>query len=286
SRTALWTESASPLPRPPPGEYSNFDALQTIHDHPALFEVSTPIKIDVFESLLVDHPNQPFVCSVCTGLREGFWPFADTHPLEWPRTHDNSDRPPKTDAEREFFYAQIEREVKVGCYSKLFGPDLLPGMYNMPIHAVPKPGTDKHRLVTDHSTRKYALNSMVSHEDIAGVTLNNVQDLANGLRDFRHQSPRAILNHWKDDVSEAYRHMPMHPLWQVKQIVSFQGKRYIDRQNAFGGRASQRIYHMFMSLVIWIAIFKILIHFLYIYVHDSFSFKDKHNLELYARVTA
>jgi hypothetical protein len=96
SRTALWTESASPLPRPPLGEFSNLDALQTIHDHPALFEVSTPIKIDTFESLLVDHPNQPFVRLVCTGLREGFWPFADTHPLEWPRTHDNSDRPPKT----------------------------------------------------------------------------------------------------------------------------------------------------------------------------------------------
>lgn len=37
-----------------------------------------------------------------------------------------------------------------------------------------------------------------------------------------------------------------------------------------------------MSLVIWIAIFKILVHFLYIYVDDSFSFEDKHSLELYA----
>ncbi|KAG2148201.1 uncharacterized protein EDB93DRAFT_1085024 [Suillus bovinus] len=37
-----------------------------------------------------------------------------------------------------------------------------------------------------------------------------------------------------------------------------------------------------MALVIWIAIFKILIHFLYIYINDSFSFKDKHSLELYS----
>ncbi|KAG2143460.1 uncharacterized protein EDB93DRAFT_1252064 [Suillus bovinus] len=36
-----------------------------------------------------------------------------------------------------------------------------------------------------------------------------------------------------------------------------------------------------MSLVIWIAVFKILIHFLYIYVDNSFSFKDKCSLELY-----
>ncbi|KAJ8584037.1 hypothetical protein M405DRAFT_747676, partial [Rhizopogon salebrosus TDB-379] len=37
-----------------------------------------------------------------------------------------------------------------------------------------------------------------------------------------------------------------------------------------------------MSLVIWIAIFKVLICFLYIYVDDSFSFDDKRDLELYA----
>jgi hypothetical protein len=36
-----------------------------------------------------------------------------------------------------------------------------------------------------------------------------------------------------------------------------------------------------MSLVIWIAIFKVLIRFLYIYVDDSFSFEDKRELELY-----
>lgn len=74
----------------------------------------------------------------------------------------------------------------------------------------------------------------------------------------------------------------MHPLWQVKQIVSFQGYCYVDRRNVFGGRASQRIYHAFMLLVIWIVIFKILIHFLYIYVDNSFSFEDTRSLEFYA----
>jgi hypothetical protein len=263
-------------------EFQNRGALDTIQNNPSLFEVSTPIKVDVFEGLLADHPNQPFVQSVCTGLREGFWPFANTHPGDWPSIHDVSDRPPKTDAERLFLKEQVEKEVSVGRYSHSFGPDLLPGMYSMPIHAVPKPGTNKHQLVTDHSAGKFALNNMISHNDIAGVTLDNVHDLANGLRVFRRSRPNAQLNLWKADVSEAYRHMPMHPLWQVKQIVSFQGRRYVDRRNVFGGRASQRIYHAFMSLVIWIAIFKILIHFLYIYVDDSFSFEDKCNLELYA----
>ncbi|KAG1737264.1 hypothetical protein EDB19DRAFT_1637136, partial [Suillus lakei] len=167
SRTALWTETAEPMPRPPSHEFSNVEALNTIKRHPSLFKVSTPIKVDVFESLLVDHPNPDFVRSVCEGLREGFWPFANTHVGEWPLIFDNSDRPPKTQDELMFLQAQIEKEVDIERYSQAFGPDLLPGMYSMPIHAVPKPGTNKHRLVTDHSAGKHALNSMISHDDIA-----------------------------------------------------------------------------------------------------------------------
>ncbi|KAJ8582038.1 DNA/RNA polymerase [Rhizopogon salebrosus TDB-379] len=252
SCTALWTETAEPMPRPPNHEFLNHEAIKTIQSHSSLFKVSTPIKVDVFESLLSDHPNPAFVRSVCTGLREGFWPFADTHVGEWPLVYDNSFRPPKNLAESSFLQSQIDKEVEVGRYSRPFGPDLLPGMYSMPIHAVPKPGTDKHRLVTDHSSGKYTLNAMIPHEDIAGVTLDNVHDLANGLRVFRCLRPYAQLLLWKADVLEAYRQMPMHPLWQVKQIVTFQGKRYV------------------------------LIRFLYIYVDNSFSFQDKRELELYA----
>jgi hypothetical protein len=50
----------------------------TIAKHPDLFKVVTPINVEVFAHLLGDHPNQPFVRSVCDGLRNGFWPWADT----------------------------------------------------------------------------------------------------------------------------------------------------------------------------------------------------------------
>lgn len=40
-------------------------------------KVETPFNVERFENLLVDHPNQLFVRSVMTGLREGFWAFHD-----------------------------------------------------------------------------------------------------------------------------------------------------------------------------------------------------------------
>ena len=155
-------------------------------------------------------------------------------------------------------------------------------MYSMPIHAVPKPGSDKLRLVTNHSASKFALNNMISRDDIAGVTLDNVQDLANALRLYRENGGETDdLIVWKADVSEAYRHIPMHPLWQIKQVVSFEGACYIDWRNVFGGRALQRIFHAFMSLVTWIAVVKLLLTFLRIYVDDSFSFQKRHQLSWY-----
>ena len=266
SKTVRWTETADPLPAPPPQEFQNTEAMATIRDHPELFQVSTPIDVDRFQSLLSSHPNQPFVQSVCRGLREGFWPYADTHYGEWPLTWDNSQRPIRSKEEGDFLRAQVRKEVDVGRYSPPFGTDLLPGMYSMPIHAVPKPRSAKFRLVTDHSAGQYALNRMISRDDIAGVTLDNVHDLGQALRLIHLQDPEARLILWKADVSEAYRQMPMHPLWQIKQVVTIDSPRYVDHCNVFGGRASQRIFHAFMSLVIWIAVIKLLIALLYIYV--------------------
>ena len=49
-------------------------------------EVRTPFNVDRFKSLLRDDPNQPFVRSVMTRLREGFWPF---YKGKWKELHDD-----------------------------------------------------------------------------------------------------------------------------------------------------------------------------------------------------
>jgi hypothetical protein len=41
-------------------------------------KVETTFNVERFENLLADHPNQPFVHSVMTGLREGFRPLKTT----------------------------------------------------------------------------------------------------------------------------------------------------------------------------------------------------------------
>jgi hypothetical protein len=281
SPTAWSTLMDVPLPRPPPEEFANLDAMTTICENPHLFKLVTPINIDRFEELLGTHPNVPFVESVCTSLREGFWPWANTQKREYPITWDFSDRPPKTELEAGFLRDQRDVEIAAGRYSEGFGKNLLPGMYSTPIHAIPKPRSEKLRLVNDHSAGTYSLNSMIAREDVAGARMDSISDLIGALLRYRKHHPDTTLILFKSDVSAAYRRLPLHPLWQIKQIVTVDEIRHVDRCTSFGGRGSCRDYTCFMGLVLWIAIFIKSLEDLFGYIDDNFSFEEDGNVMWY-----
>lgn len=281
SPTASCTLTDEPLPQPSPEEFQNSDAVTTIKNNPDLFRIITPIKVDRFEELLVSHPNKPFVESICTSLREGFWPWAHTQKDEYPITWDYSDRPPKNEHEAIFLRTQRDIEIEAQHYSRGFGTELLPGMYSTPIHAVPKPRSEKLRLVNDHSAGPFSLNSMIAREDIAGAKMDSITDLTEALLRYRRSHPNKKLVIFKSDVSAAYRRLPLHPLWQIKQIVTVDGVRHVDRCTSFGGRGSCRDYTSFMGLVLWIAIFVKFLEDLLGYIDDNFSFDEDGNVMWY-----
>lgn len=138
SPTACSTEYADPVPTAP-SYLANSDAAHTVAAHPELFKIVTPINVDRFQALLVNHPNQPFVLSVCRALREGFWPWADASDEDYPSINDNSMRTcSKTDRQQKFIDEQLEEEIRLERVSESFGTELLPGMYSVPMHTVPK----------------------------------------------------------------------------------------------------------------------------------------------------
>ena len=107
SATAQYSLTAQPLPDVPVEESHNLALMKTIRDHPHLFKVNCPVKVERFEELLREHPNQPFVRSVCRSLREGFWPFANTKHGEYPTTWDHSDRKSSSSEHADFISMQI-----------------------------------------------------------------------------------------------------------------------------------------------------------------------------------
>ncbi|KAF4618205.1 hypothetical protein D9613_011558 [Agrocybe pediades] len=151
----------------------------------------------------------------------------------------------------------------------------------MPIHAVPKPNSSEFRLVTDHSAGKFSLNSMIDHDRVTGFPLDNLKHLGEMLLHFRRNNPSTRLTMWKCDVAEAYRLMPMDPRWQMKQITTVDGERYVDRNNAFGTCSSGAIWIGFFALVAWIAKYVLFIAYLIFYVDDVSSFNKEGDLSWY-----
>lgn len=155
--TAEWSTTAFPLPRPPVSVLSDPISSATISNYPDLFKIVTPINVDIFESLLSTHPNPAFCNSICTALREGFWPWANTILPNYPATHDASQATPKDEAKISFLRSQRDIEIAKERFSASFGQDLLPGMFSMPIFAVPKHDSGDFRLVTDQSAGNFHL---------------------------------------------------------------------------------------------------------------------------------
>jgi hypothetical protein len=111
----------------------------------------------------------------------------------------------KTEEQQRFIDEQLEEEIRLGRVSESFGTDLLPGMYSVPMHTVPKPNSDKLRLVVDHTAGEFSLNSMIDSDAIKGTKLDGLHSLGASLLQFRQKHPHEQLVLFKSDVSQAFR---------------------------------------------------------------------------------
>ena len=139
----------------------------------------------------------------------------------------------------------------------------------MPIYAIPKPHSEDLQLVTDHSAGLFSLNNMIDHSCVTGFPLDNMHHLGEMLLDTRQSIKNIPLTLWKSDIADAYCLLPVHPLWQAKQIITVDGQHYLDRNLAFRSSASPGIFISFNSLVAWIAKNEQDLQYLADYVNNS-----------------
>jgi len=126
-------------------------------------------------------------------------------------------------------------------------------MYSMPIGVVPKPHSTDFHLVTDHSAGDFTLNNNILKAD-SSICLDSLQDFEMALRAIIACNGHTPTWLFKSNVSTAYQLIPMHLLWQVKQINTFQGMRHVNCNMTFGSHSAPKIWCTFFGLVVWIAI--------------------------------
>ena len=123
-------------------------------------------------------------------------------------------------------------------------------MTAIPIGVVPKPHSDKLRLVVDQSSGDYSLNSFIPRQDVT-VPLNNLHDLGAILHNvctLHGVNVRLVL--FKSDVSQAYHRLPLCFLWQLFQIITIDGVHHVDRNNNFGNHGAGGLWGAFMGVVL------------------------------------
>ncbi|KAJ7636296.1 hypothetical protein FB45DRAFT_672038, partial [Roridomyces roridus] len=97
-----------------------------------------------------------------------------------PTTLDSSEEP-RSSAELAFLEKTRDEEMSAGRFSDPF-PHLLPGMHAIPTHGVPKPRSEKLRLITDFSAGDVSRNSTISRFDTNSTRMDGIREFADHLR--------------------------------------------------------------------------------------------------------
>jgi hypothetical protein len=277
SPSALYTETAPPLPSPPQHIVEDPLIQAALHANRDSIKVETPFNVDRLERMLVDHPNQPLVQSVLKGFREGFWPLDDGEwGVEIEEITDNySSEPADLDAIRAF----RDRELKAERWSPALDSTELPlGTKMSPMFVIWQ--NEKPRIITDHSGSGSGLNDGIRREE-AKVRYDDMRSFGQCLHDARLSNPGVPPVLFKDDVATAFLNLPAHPIWQLRQVVMVDGRLYIVRRLVFGNRASPRIWCAVSGLLCWLAIRKLNIVGLHVYMDDFFGWARADDLILF-----
>ncbi|CAA7268094.1 unnamed protein product [Cyclocybe aegerita] len=134
---------------------------------------------------------------------------------------------------------------------------------------------EKPHVITDHSAS--GLNDGIPRTE-AKVHYDDMRIFGQILFNARCQHHGQRLVMWKSDIASAFLNLPAHPLWQLRQIVVVDGKFYIVWRLVFGNRASPRIFCSLSGLLCWIAVKKLGIEGLLVYMDDFYGWDFADNL--------
>ncbi|KAF7371914.1 DNA RNA polymerase [Mycena venus] len=173
--------------------------------------------------------------------------------------------------------AYRDKEMSAGHWSgPLPNNELLPGMRMSPMFVVWQ--KEKPRIITDHKSS--GLNDGIPKAE-GHVRYDDMHDFGQGLHDARVANPGRNIVLFKSDVQGAFLNLPAHPLWQPHQVVKVDDSLHIVRRLVFGNRASPRCWCAVSGLLCWIAVRKLGIVGLFVYMDDFFGWDFHDNLIFY-----
>lgn len=247
------TTAAEPLPDPPSDTYSAMVWQEAIVPYPDVFRISTPLRVDALEAKLDSYPNKPHSDSWLKALRQGLWPWSGNFGNDPPEgvVIPNASN---MDQHRKFINSVRIKETALGHWRKL---SVIPKFFRTSrISVVPKP-EGGNRLIQNLS---YPEGNSVNDQipEIEGkVRYDDIASLARVIVRLHIEGKKGWIP-WKLDVSRAFRNLPLHPLFALRNGIMLKSRKkkliaYIDSQACFGGRTFPRAFCSLADVVDWIA---------------------------------
>ena len=203
----------------------------------------SPINLHLLFSFLCRHPDQVFASYIFRGLRDGFRiGFAHQSHTPVPATgnHPSSRERPR------IISAHLQEELQLGRIVHSPPALLPPRVHTNPIGLVPKPHSDKWRLIVDLSSpRDLSVNDGISPA-LCSAQYASVDNAVDIIKQLGHGTELV-----KIDLSNAYRMVPVHPDDQSLLDISWQGDSFIDRALPFGLRSAPKIFTAVADSLAW-----------------------------------
>ena len=152
-------------------------------------------------------------------------------------------------------------------------PSLAATVHLSPLELVPKPHSDKWRLIVNLSSPEgYSVNDGIC-PDLTSVVYASVD---NAVEIIRRLGPGTELV--KMDLKDAYRVIPVHPQDHHLLGIQWCGGTFVDQSLPFGLRSAPMIFTAFFDMVAWAIHYRGVRHLLH-YLDDFLLFGQPGTLE-------
>ena len=207
--------------------------------------ITTPLKVDVWEALMVANPDREYVNFIARGLQEGFHIGFDYRKVRCQRAKQNMisarDNP-------EVVEKYLAKECSLG---RVVGPVTGEVASHLQINrfgVIPKsnqPG--KWRLIVDLSHPEGGSVNDGIDPDLCSLTYATIDTAVEGILSMGRGTRLA-----KVDLKSAYRIIPVHPNDRRLLGMEWKGEYFVDTALPFGLRSAPKLFNAFADGLEWI----------------------------------
>ena len=224
-----------------------------------LTPISTPLKIEVWEKCLCNHPDKDFVTYILKSIKQGFRIGVDSKYNLISATKNMH----STALNPQVINEYIKQESEAGNIIGPFPKELAPNVHINRFGVIPKkhqPG--KWRLITDLSYPEDASVNDAIKSELCSLSYITVDEVAACAISMGRNSLLA-----KIDIKAAYRLVPVCPADRACLDMYWKEEVYVDAMLPFGLRSTPKIFNAVADALEW-CVAKAGVQVLYHYLDD------------------